>query len=257
LPHIPIIKGYRNVEEIAERIAPYSFRVRLEDTFDMPESSYSFWDVEMTKEQQRAYDDMKAYFSAQHDEGQIVSASTVVVQMLKLHQIICGHTSTEEGIKVSFPENRTKELLNILSDYDGKAIIWAAYDENIRSIEKALPFGSVARFWGGNVKTRDEEEQRFKNDPDCRFMIATPDAGGRGRTWDNADLVIYYSCRNNLDHRAQSEERAKNVGKTRPVSYIDMRCPGTVEEKIIEALRKKIDLASVIASDPVVRKWII
>ena len=260
VPHIPIIKGYKNVEQIAERIAPYSFRVRLEDTFDMPEADYSFRDVEMTKEQEKAYGEMKAFFSAQNGES-IVSASTVVVQMLKLHQILCGHTKTEEGFEISFPENRTKELINILQDYDGKAIIWAAYDANVRSIELALKksFGenSIARFWGGNVKTRDIEEHTFKTDPECRFMIATPDAGGRGRTWDVADLVIYYSCRNNLDHRAQSEERAKNVGKIRPVSYIDIRCPGTVEDKIIDALRRKIDLATLVARDPKVTNWVI
>lgn len=261
IPHIPIIKGYKNVEDIAKRIAPYSFRVRLEDTFDMPEADYSFRDVEMTKEQEKAYSEMKAFFSSQNGEEGVVSASTVVVQMLKLHQILCGYTKTEDGFEVSFPENRTKELVSVLQDYDGKAIIWAAYDSNVRAIEIALrkAFGndSVARFWGGNIKTRDNEEFTFKNDPECRFMIATPDAGGRGRTWDNADLVVYYSCRNNLDHRAQSEERAKNVGKTRAVSYIDMRVPGTVEDKIIEALRKKIDLAALVASDPKITNWIV
>jgi hypothetical protein len=181
--------------------------------------------------------------------------------MLKLHQIVCGHTISEEGKNIFFPQNRTKALVDILSDYDGKAIIWAAYDVNVKAITEALreAFGknSVSRFWGDNRSSRENEEREFKEIPERRFMVATPDAGGRGRTWDNADLVIYYSCRNNLDHRAQSEERAKNVGKMRPVTYIDMRTPGTVEEKIIDALRKKIDLAALIASDPVVTNWVI
>jgi hypothetical protein len=261
IPHIPFVKGYKNVERIAERIAPYSFRVKLEDCFDMPPSDYSFWDVELTTQQDHAYQEMRNFFSSEANNGAIVSASTIIVQMLRLHQILCGHTKDETGEIVSYPENRTKELLKILDDYDGKAIIWASYDENVKSISEGITKhfgkGSLARFWGGNRASRETEELDFKTNPDCRFMVATPDAGGRGRTWDNADLVIYYSSRNNLDHRAQSEERAKNIGKTRPISYIDMRVPGTVEDKIIEALRKKIDLAALVANDPKITNWII
>ena len=87
-------------------------------------------------------------------------------------------------------------------------------------------------------------------------MIATPDAGGKGRTWDVADLCIYYSSRNNLDLRAQSEERVKAQGKTRPIAYVDLRAPGTVDERIIGALRKKIDLATQITGDDY-RDWLI
>jgi SNF2 family DNA or RNA helicase len=54
----------------------------------------------------------------------------------------------------------------------------------------------------------------------------------------------------------QSEERVKAVGKTRQVAYIDLRVKGTVEEKIIEALRGKIDIATVISGDDW-KEWLI
>jgi hypothetical protein len=114
----------------------------------------------------------------------------------------------------------------------------------------------VARFWGGNVDTREEEEAWFKTKPECRFMVATQSAGGRGRTWDVADLVIYHASRNDLEHRDQSEYRALNVGKERGVDYIDLVVPNTVDMKIIEALRAKIDLSQVITGDSW-REWII
>jgi len=114
----------------------------------------------------------------------------------------------------------------------------------------------VARFWGGNVSSREEEERRFKEDPRCRFMVATPHAGGRGRTWDVADLVVYHSSTNNLEHRDQSEQRVQGVGKTRQVDYVDLICPGSVEDKILKALRQKIDLAGMITGDDF-REWIV
>lgn len=256
---VPVIKGYRNTEELHNRIAPYSFRVRLEDCYDMPLSDYSFRDVEMTPQQAKAYSDMREFATAQLAEQSFVTASNVISQMLRLHQILCGHTTDEEGVFHEIPENRTASLLQFLEDYDGKAIVWCSYDHDIQKVSKALKkkFGneSVARFWGGNKKTREEEEAKFKTDPECRFQVATPDAGGKGRTWDMANLVVYYSCKDNLDHRAQSEERAKNVGKKIPIAYVDFRVPGTVEDKILDALRRKVRLSEVISGDDY-RQWL-
>ncbi len=129
-------------------------------------------------------------------------------------------------------------------------------DKVVDALAKRFGMGCAARFWGGNVKTRENEEIWFKTEPARRFMVATPDAGGRGRDWSVADLVVYFSNRNNLDHRYQSEDRAKAVGKTRPIAYVDMRVRGTVEDKILECLRGKIDMACTINGDSW-KEWII
>lgn len=260
IQNIPIIEGFKNVEDIQRRIAPHSFRVRLEDCYDMPPSDYSFRDVEMTPEQAKAYEEMKIFATTELENAQHITAANVITQILRLHQILCGHSTDEEGNPVEIPEKRTASMVEMLEDYDGKAIIWCSYDADVRKVtaalEKEFGQGCVARFWGGNRDTREQEEVAFKTQPSCRFMVATPDAGGRGRTWDCADLVVYHSSRNNLDHRAQSEERPKAVGKMRPVAYVDMRVPGTVEEKIIEALRRKINIADLISGDNY-RDWLI
>ena len=144
-------------------------------------------------------------------------------------------------------------MLEELSEYDGKAVIWCAYSRDVDKVTEALAkeYGrvSIARFWGGNAATREAEEAVFKTDPLCRFMVATAAAGGRGRTWDMADLNIFHSNSDNLEHRLQAEERPQNVGKIRSVSYVDLVCRGTVEEKFIASLRAKIDLATAVMGD--------
>src|SRR5580704_10194462 len=55
---VDIEVGYRNVDELWDLIEPYSFRCRLEDCYDVPESEYLFRDVEMTKDQRRMYDEL-------------------------------------------------------------------------------------------------------------------------------------------------------------------------------------------------------
>ena len=246
-----IVVGYRNTEELAELIEPYSFRVPFRPNIP---STYSVREVTMTPEQHRIYEEMKQMATARLDEeGSFVTATQVITQMLRLHQVLCGHTVDEQGRFHDVPENKTSELLEILDDYSGKAVIWCSYDTDVRKVAAAIwkeygP-GSVARFWGGNINTREEEEKKFKTLPECRFMVATPDAGGRGRTWDVADLSIYFSSRNNLEHRDQSEARVLGTDKKTGADYIDLICKGTVEEKILHAIRSKMDLASVITGD--------
>lgn len=257
---IPVVVNYRDIDELKDRIAPHSHRVRLEDCYDMTEPTYAVRHVELTDEQKRIYNELKHFATAQLDAETFVSAQQVITQILRMHQVLCGHTSSEDGERHEIPENRTDALLSLLGEYDGKAIIWCSYDSDIRKVSAALEKeygkGSVARFWGGNKSTREEEEKIFLNDPACRFIVATAAAGGRGRTWMCADLVVYYSNTQDLEHRAQSEERPKGVGKTRPIHYVDLMVPGTVDEKIVHALRKKINIAATISGDAY-KEWLI
>ena len=252
-----IVVGYRNEDELRRLIEPHSFRVEFRP--DIP-STYTFREVELTIEQRRIYDDLKRSATAELAAMSHVTAPIVIVRLLRLHQVLCGHVVDEDGTEHSFPERRTPALMELLDDYAGKAIIWCSYDADVRkvaiAIENEYGAGSVARFWGGNAATRETEEVAFKTDPGCRFMVATPAAGGRGRTWDGANLVVYYSSTNNLEHRDQSEQRAQNVGKKVGVDYVDLIAPGTVDGLIIKALRDKIDMASVITGDNY-RDWLI
>lgn len=252
---VPRIKGFKNQEELRDKIAPYVYRKTLEDCYDLPPKTYIRREVEMTMEQAKAYNEMQTYFTTQLENEEHVTAANVITCMLKLHQILCGHVKNEEGFIRNIPNKRMDSLIELLEEHEGKTIIWCSYDYDVHQLSNL--FGNeCARFWGGNKNTRETEEQRFLNDPECRYMIATPAAGGKGRTWINADLVVYYSNSHDLEHRIQSEERAQGVGKTTSVAYVDLVVPDTVDEKILLALRHKMNLASVINGDNW-KEWIV
>jgi len=257
--NIPIVVGYQNLEELKAKIDPHSFRVRLGECYDLPEKIYMRRDVEMTPEQKLAYAQMKKFAVAELDGMERVTATVVLTQMLRLHQIMAGVTTSDDGNLVDIKENKTDEILRILENVAGKAIIWAAYDPNIRRISAALArvygAGSVARFWGDNRDVREGEEHAFKTDPKVRFMVATAAAGGRGRTWDIADTMIYHTNTFSLEHRLQSEERNQGVGKIGNVAVFDLITRGTIEDKIVDTLRAKKKLSDVITGDNY-RSWI-
>jgi len=257
---VPVVKGYRDLDDLSRRILDHSSRVLLSDCYDLPPKSYSFREVEMTPEQKRLYAEMKQFATTQLASGEHVTASIVIAQIIRLHQILCGHTMDEDGTFHEIAENRTSALLDLLEEFDGKAIIWCSYGHDIAKVaaalEKRYGEGSVARFWGGNTKTREAEEKNFLQLPSCRFMVATAAAGGRGRTWTNSSLVVYYSNSADLEHRLQSEERPQAVGKVDPVAYVDLIVRDTVEEKMISALRAKMNMATAITADGY-KDWIV
>ena len=76
------------------------------------------------------------------------------------------------------------------------------------------------------------------------FLVGTPQTGGYGITLTAASNVIYYSNGYDLEKRLQSEDRAHRIGQKRNVTYIDILAEDTVDQKIVKALRKKINIAS-------------
>lgn len=251
--------GFRQdeVDKVIAAVDPHSFRVPFNPKVP---STWSTWKVELTPEQAKAYKEMKEKATTQLSDGSHVTSTVVIAQMVRMHQILLGHVVDEEGNFKELPENRSGQLLRLLEDYGGKAVIWCSYDHDVQKVSALLrkEYGdeSVSRFWGANVRTREAEERRFKEDPQCRFQVATPDAGGRGRTWDVADLAVFYSSRDNLDHREQAEMRTMDRDKARGVENVDMIVPGTVEEKILHALRNKINMAAAINGDNW-KEWVV
>jgi SNF2 family DNA or RNA helicase len=117
---------------------------------------------------------------------------------------------------------------------------------------------SVATYYGD---TESEERQRIVNDfqdPDSelRFFVANPSTGGYGLTLTAAHTTVYYSNSFDLEKRLQSEDRAHRIGQTKNVTYIDLMAVGTVDEKIVKALRSKIDIATQVLGEEI-KAWLI
>ena len=99
-------------------------------------------------------------------------------------------------------------------------------------------------------------QKNFQEDQTTRFFIGQPRTGGFGLTLTAASTVIYYSNSYDLEIRLQSEDRAHRIGQKNNVTYIDLVSPGTIDEKIINALRDKIDIAGQVLNETI-ESWIV
>jgi Mesyanzhinovviridae DNA helicase len=194
-------------------------------------------------------------------KGEFSTATQKLDQLGKMQHILCGHVRKEDGTLADIPETRTDAVVEILHRHDGKAIIWAPYPRALRKIRDRLQdeFGpdSTVGYWGEHkLEERLEARARIQNDDACRFIVSNQSVGKFGNTWTACNLVIYYANSFDNEDRQQSEDRAHRIGQTKFVTYVDLRARGTLDEKLIRVLRKKMSVAAELQGDKM-REWLI
>jgi SNF2-related domain/Helicase conserved C-terminal domain len=266
IPMATKVKGMKNLGELQKKIAPYCYRVLKSDVLNLPPKIYGLngsWGplyVELTADQARMYEELKKRATTEiSSSGTYVTVQAAAQLLLRYQQIVCGHVGDEEGNIQDVASNRINVLCDVLANHEGKAVIWVPFvrefDKVVARLRADYGAGAVAKYCGANAATRREEEAEFSTNSDCRFMVSTS-AGVRGNNWQCADLVVYYANWWDLEMRAQSEDRTHRRGQGRAVTYVDLAARGTVDEKIIWALRNKIDLAAAVMGDKW-REWLV
>ena len=257
---VEIVVGYRNLAELSEKLKPFSYRVLKDDCLDLPKKTFVKRTVELTDEQKKVYKQMKEEAIA-FLNGKMVTSATVITQLMRLHQITCGHFTSNDGKVQDLKSNRINQLMNILEEMEGKAVIWAHYRYDIKKIVEAISkeYGenSVVTYYGDT--STDDRQKAIKKIQDpkspVRFIVGTPQTGGYGITLTGASTMIYYSNGYDLEKRQQSEARIDRIGQKKPMTYVDIICENTIDTKIVESLRSKVNIASEIMGEDL-KAWI-
>jgi len=256
---IQVVDKFKNLGELSDQLKGFSYRVLKEDCLDLPEKNWTKRQITLSADQRKIYAEMKQTALA-HLNGKVTSTMTVLTQLMRLHQITCGHFKADDGTIQKIANNRISELMNVLDELEGKAIIWANYQHDIINIIKEVVKvhgpGSIVDYYGLTPQNeRQENIKRFQNNDKCRFLVGTPQTGGYGITLTAANTVIYYSNGYDLEKRLQSEDRAHRIGQKKNVTYVDIIAEDTVDEKIVKALRDKVNIASQVLGEDL-KAWI-
>ena len=257
---VEIVVGYRNLGELSEKLKPFSYRVLKDDCLDLPKKTYMKRTVELTDEQKKVYKQMKQEAIA-FLNGKMVTSATVITQLMRLHQITCGHFKSNDGTVQDIKNNRIAELMDIIEEVEGKAVIWAHYRHDIEKIVEAISkkYGenTVVTYFGDT--STDDRQKAIKKIQDkespVRFIVGTPQTGGYGITLTGASTMIYYSNGYDLEKRMQSEARIDRIGQEKPMTYIDIMAEDTIDDKIVKSLRNKVNIATEIMGEEL-KAWI-
>ena len=257
---IEIVVAYRNLGELSEKLKPFSHRVLKDDCLDLPPKTFMKRTIQLTEEQKKVYDQMKKLALAELN-GKMITTVNVITQLMRLHQITCGHFKSDDGVTQTLKSNRLDELMDVLSEMEGKAVIWAHYRYDIEVIVEAIKkeYGdkSVVTYYGDTSTDDRQKAIKLIQDPksEVRFIVGTPQTGGYGITLTGASTMIYYSNGYDLEKRQQSEARIDRIGQEKHMTYIDIIAEGTVDEKIVKALRTKVNIATEVMGEEL-KDWI-
>lgn len=247
---IPKIAGFRNLEDLSRRLQEFSDRRLKKDCLDLPDKVFETVFVEWTQAQNRAYRALREEAMHQLDQG-LVSSTSALTTLMKLHQINCGHVKLDDGTIQVIESNRLDTLMDILQDLPGKVIIWARFRKDIEMIASRIreDYGedSYAVYYGATSQVnRLDGLHAFRHTDGCRFFVANAASAGMSITLVEATTAIYYSLSYSLEEWLQSQDRNHRIGQTQKVTYITLAVQNTVDTKLIGALMTKKDLASTV-----------
>lgn len=246
---------YRNLDLLAKRIAPHTFRISKEECLDLPPKVYKRVYFEMAPEQRRLYERMEGEFRLELD-----GKDTPVPELAsvgKLSQITSGfvmHPGRKEPVRIGDENPKLaafKSLAERLIAAGHKLIVWARYVEEIEDIKRTL-----SEMQAGWVEYQGSTHRKDRADAVSRFedglvdvFIGNQQAAGVGITLIAASQVVYYSNSFSLRDRLQSEDRAHRIGQTKSVTYWEIVGRDTIDEIILNAIERKEDIAQAVVGN--------
>lgn len=254
------IVGYKNVEELQSKLDKYSFRVLKKDCLDLPPKLYQREYYDLTPEQVKMEREIKeegiTYLNDCKNLGEPIVYSEVITRLVKRQQVLCGYlidTENKKVIEIVPPEKnpRLLKLREVLDRINGKVIIWARFDQDIKYIMDML--GDEAVRYDGHVDIHQKEinKNRFQKDDSIRYFVAKPI---KGLTLTAAGTAIYYSNDFDLEKRQQSEDRNHRSGSEKlgvdHILYIDIQANNSIDGQIITSLRNKKKISDMVLKDP-------
>jgi SNF2 family DNA or RNA helicase len=257
---VQIVVGYRNLDELSEKLKAFSYRVLKDECLDLPKKTFMKRTVSLTPDQMKVYKEMSKLALASFN-GKMMTTATVLTQLMRLQQITCGNFIADDGTMHELATNRLPELMDLLDEIEGKVVIWANFQRDVHRIIEAInkEYGpdSFVDYYG--LTPQEDRQKNIKKfqDPNSKvkFFIGTTQTGGYGITLTAASTMIYYSNGYDLEKRQQSEARIDRIGQERPMTYIDIICENTVDTRIVKALRKKVNIATQIMGEEL-KEWI-
>ena len=237
---------------LAAEMQPYIYQVTKEECLDLPKKIFDERRYAMTAAQRDLYDQAKREILLDTDPADF--DSYIIFRLFTaLQQIVCGYWNrrdpeTGEQTLLEVRHERLDMLDAVLNDIPeaAKVIIWCKHLYAVRQIVASLTArfgqGTAAEYHGDNQHQRDAELARFRAravPSAARFFVATQATGGHGLTLNEAHYVIFYENEFNYSHRLQAEDRCHRIGQTMPVTYVDIVCRNSIDDRIMRALASK------------------
>lgn len=251
--HTPVLKKSMEAQ-LTARLHSISFRATKAECLDLPETTDMVRPVALEPQALRIYRELVKESYAELAGGEAVTATNVLTRLLRLSQLTGGFLGRDGSAAV---EQISCAKLAVLEDIldstlqeEKKLVVIARFVPEIRAIlkmldKKGLRYSCIY----GAVKDRDEQVRAFQNDPEVRVFVGQIATAGLGITLTAASTMAFYSLDYSMSNFEQTKARIHRVGQRMPCTYLYLVAKGTVDEKVLRALKDKADLAKSLVDD--------
>ena len=231
-------------DTVNEAMQP-AVRFALEDCVDIPETTYSTREVDMSPRQAKAYKQMTNDYVAQLASGDI-TASNAGVKASKLVQIASGFAYDEMGRAHDLDNtSRLRVLKEIIDGTPRKVIVFAPFKYTVNYLETELSKDYTVGKIHGEVSKgqRDLILSNFQNTPTPRVLVAHPQTTAHGLTLTAADTIVWFSPMWDFEIYEQSCHRIARPGQKFHTHIIHLE-GSPVERRIYKVLEGRGNMMS-------------
>lgn len=248
--HTPIFRKWM-LQDFLRRMHSVAYRVTKAECLDLPAITEEVRIVNLERDAMELYDSIEDESYAEMDESEVTTAN-ILTRLLRLSQITGGHL-TDDGIVNTVSKAKLEALSDIIDTAmaeDKKLVIMARFVPELDDIQELLEKKKIGyAVVRGGVKDRDSEIRRFQYDSKCRVFVGQIAAAGLGITLTAASTMVFFSLDYSMSNFEQAKARIHRAGQKENCHYIYLVCRGTVDRKVLHALRQKQNLAKMLVDD--------
>jgi SNF2 family DNA or RNA helicase len=248
------VTGYRNLEDLTQRIHKVSIRHEKSKCTDLPAKTHQKIILEFDKEQSRVYQELKNDLIAE-SEGKVVTAANALARLSKLQQITSGffynvtNHDRKEAVRVGKKNPKTAALIDLVNDASGPVVVWCRFRACLDLVSDALNDAGISH---GVFRSELTPEERGKMSDDFqagkfRVIVAQTVIAQFGLTWTRASTAIFYSQSFSVEEMLQAQDRIHRIGQTNPCTYYYLTIKGSVDEACYGAVMSKSKIGRAIA----------
>ncbi|HEX8443511.1 MAG TPA: DEAD/DEAH box helicase [Allosphingosinicella sp.] len=240
---------------VFDRIRSFTVReTKSTAGIDLPEKRIENVAVTLAPRQRELYDEVCRHLSAEVVKGgELVEddSEAVLKRLLRLVQVASNPGLVDE----SYDEVPAKavvldDLLDRAVADGSKAIVWTSFIANADWLTKRLArFNPVTVHGRLDIDVRNGAIAAFKNDPDCKVLVATPGAAKEGLTLTVANHAVFYDRVFSLDDYLQAQDRIHRISQERTCYVWNLIGENTVDEWVDALLGAKRLAAQFVQAD--------
>ena len=240
------IMGYKNLDELQDRLNNVMLRRRKEDVLDLPEKTYIDELVDMTPKQKIIYNEVTAEIKMNID--QISIAPNPLAELIRMRQAT-GYTGIlSSDIQESAKLDRMEEIVEDAVENGRKVVIFSNWTQMTLPIYNRLAVKYSGTYVTGEVDSdqRQEHVNRFQTDDTCKFIVGTIGAMGTGLTLTEGTVEIFMDHPWNRALYDQAVDRCHRIGQNQNITIYNIMCKDTIDERIWNIVNEKGELSDAI-----------